>query len=130
MIDSKTPDKLITSLNADVEADIEGVSLYTLDGLNYLVVSSQGNNKYAVYAVDDNNKYLGVFEIAANWSKMIDGTSETDGLAVTSQSLGAELPNGLMVIQDGHNVLPKANQNFKLVKGSLLKDWLLARVIQ
>lgn len=125
---NSTPDTLIAGLNHEVEADIEGMSLYALNDKNYLVVSSQGNNRYAVYAVDDGNKYLGVFEVGANWSALIDGASETDGLAVTSQNLGSQLPNGLLVVQDGHKVMPKATQNFKLVKGTLLRDWILKRI--
>lgn len=124
----KQPDKLITGLNEQVEADIEGMSLYRLNGKQYLVVSSQGNNRYAVYDVDDNNAFLGVFEVGANWEGMIDGASETDGLAVTSSYLGEALPNGLLVVQDGHNVMPKSTQNFKLVDGSLLRDWILNKV--
>ena len=106
------------------------MSLYALDGKNYLVVSSQGNNRYAVYAVDDNNKYLGVFEVGINQSQLIDGASETDGLAVTSANLGKQLPHGLLVVQDGHNVMPKATQNFKFVNGTLLRDWILEKVTE
>jgi 3-phytase len=121
-------DKFIAGLNDDIAADIEGMSLYHYKGKPYLVVSSQGNNRYAVYATDDQYQYLGVFEVAANWPEMIDGASETDGLAVTSQYLGADLPNGLLVVQDGHNVMPKAAQNFKLVNGSQLSEWIAERV--
>ncbi|TMN90428.1 3-phytase [Pseudoalteromonas phenolica] len=122
------PDKLISGLNEQVEADIEGMSLYRLNGKQYLVVSSQGNNRYAVYSVDNNNEFLGVFKVGVNWASMIDGASETDGLAVTSSYLGEALPNGLLVVQDGHNVMSKSTQNFKLVDGSLLRDWILNRV--
>ena len=129
-IDSATTDKFILGLHSEIAADIEGMSLYALDGKNYLVVSSQGNNRYAVYAVDDNNKYLGVFEVGINQSQLIDGASETDGLAVTSANLGKQLPHGLLVVQDGHNVMPKATQNFKFVKGTLLRDWILEKVTE
>lgn len=127
-IGSNAPDKFIAGLNDEIAADIEGMSLYQLNGKNYLVVSSQGNNRYAVYAIDNQYKYLGAFEIGANWPEMIDGASETDGLAVTSQYLGPELPNGLLVVQDGHNVIPQAAQNFKLVSGSLLSEWIAKRM--
>ena len=126
--DDAIADQLIVGLNSQVAADIEGMSLYTLANKQYLVVSSQGNNRYAVYSVDDGNKFLGVFEVGVNWQKMIDGASETDGLAVTSQSLGSNLPYGLLVVQDGHNAMPKAQQNFKLVDGRLLHDWLVKRL--
>lgn len=123
-IDSNKPDTFIAGIAPTLAADIEGMELYKLNGKNYLVVSSQGNNRYAVYAVDDNNRFLGAFDIINNWESMVDGVSETDGLAVTSLALGDELPNGLLVVQDGRNVMPKAPQNFKLVNGSLLKDWI------
>jgi len=127
-IGSKRADKFIAGLHDEIAADIEGMSLYQFSGKNYLVVSSQGNNRYAVYAIDNHYKYLGAFKVGANWPEMIDGASETDGLAVTSQFLGAELPNGLLVVQDGHNVMPQAAQNFKLVSGSLLSEWIAQRV--
>ncbi len=127
-IGSHSKDKFIAGLNDDIAADIEGMSLYHYLGKPYLVVSSQGNNRYAVYATDEQYQYLGVFEVAANWPEMIDGASETDGLAVTSQYLGVDLPEGLLVVQDGHNVMPKAAQNFKLVSGRLLNEWIAQRV--
>lgn len=123
-IDGKVADQFIAGLNDEIAADIEGMSLYRLKGQNYLIVSSQGNNRFAVYAVDNQHKFLGVFEIGINWQKLIDGASETDGLAVTHHSLGPKLPHGLMVVQDGHNVMPKSAQNFKLVNGTLLRDWI------
>jgi len=127
-IDSNEPDTFIAGIVPTLAADIEGMGLYKLDGKNYLIVSSQGNNRYAVYAVDNNNLFLGAFDIATNWQAMVDGVSETDGLAVTSTALGKQLPNGLLVVQDGRNVMPKAPQNFKLVDGTLLKDWIENKV--
>jgi 3-phytase len=127
-IDCNSEDKFIAGLNDDIAADIEGMSLYHYLGKPYLVVSSQGNNRYTVYATDEHYQYLGVFEIAANWPEMIDVAFEIDGLAVTSQYLGADLPKELLVVQDGHNVMPKAVQNFKLVSGSLLNEWITERV--
>ncbi|USD27256.1 phytase [Pseudoalteromonas sp. SCSIO 43201] len=127
-LDEKSADTLIATTSSDVHADIEGMSLFTVNDQHYLIVSSQGNNRYAVYAVDDNNKYLGVFAVGANWTKMIDGASETDGLDVTSHHLGQALPDGLLVVQDGHNVMPKAAQNFKLVSGTLLRNWILEKI--
>lgn len=127
-IDSNKPDTFIAGIVPTLAADIEGMGLYKLDGKNYLIVSSQGNNRYAVYAVDDNNQFLGAFDIVNNWQNMVDGVSETDGLAVTSTALGEQLPNGLLVVQDGRNVMPKAPQNFKLVDGTLLKNWINQRL--
>ena len=45
----------------------------------------------------------------------IDGISETDGLEVTSRNLGPGFKHGAMIAQDGRNVLPVENQNYKYV---------------
>jgi 3-phytase len=50
-----------------------------------------------------------------NSAKNIDGASETDGLAVTSIPLNKDYPQGLLVVQDGRNLLPNEKQNFKYV---------------
>ena len=128
-IDSNEQAQLIAGLNPDIEADIEGMSLYQLNNKQYLVVSSQGNNRYAVYDIDDNHQYIGAFKVGENWQNLIDGASETDGLAVTSHNLGDAFPNGLLVVQDGHNVMPKARQNFKLVNGYLLREWIERQLV-
>jgi 3-phytase len=96
-------------------ADIEGLSLYLgEDGKGYLVVSSQGDNSYALYN-RDSHSFAGRFKVTANAFKGIDGSSETDGLAVTSANLGGEFEHGLLVVQDGRNLMPSQRQNFKLV---------------
>lgn len=116
--------RLIAQVNKEVNADIEGMGIYPLDGKRYLIVSSQGNNRFAVYALDDNNRLVGTFSIGLNSALMIDGVSETDGLEVTSANLGQAYPMGLLVVQDGRNVLPHAPQNFKLVSGQKLADFI------
>lgn len=117
---------LIATINDNVAADIEGMGIYQLDEQSYLVVSSQGNNRYAVYALNDNNRLLGTFAIGINPARHIDGVSETDGLEVTSVALGEDFPEGLLVVQDGRNVLPNAPQNFKLVSGKQLATFIRA----
>jgi len=48
--------------NLKLKDDLEGVGLYDLGGgRGYLVVSSQGNNSYAVYRREGDNAYLGSF---------------------------------------------------------------------
>ena len=47
--------------------------------------------------------------------KGIDGTTDTDGIDVTSTSLGSAFPHGLFIAQDGKNTSPTPPQNFKLV---------------
>lgn len=114
----------MADLNDKVHADIEGMEIYTFDGQRYLVASSQGNDSYAVYAVDDDMRWLGSFRIAPDIEKGIDGASETDGLAISSANLGAGYPEGLLVVQDGRNVMPSDKQNFKLVSGVKLRNFI------
>ena len=96
-------------------ADVEGMSLYQ-DGVEgYLVVSSQGNNSYAVYDRLPPFSYRGSFVVAATIDGQIDGASETDGLAVSQYAFDSRFPSGLLVVQDGYNTVPVAAQNFKYV---------------
>lgn len=107
--------------NPDLKDDLEGVGLYAqADGKGYLVVSSQGNNSYAVFRREGDNAYVGRFAVTANGENGVDGISETDGLDVTSASLGAGLEDGAFVAQDGRNVSPPEHQNFKLVPWSAI----------
>lgn len=102
--------------NAAIKDDIEGMGLYDLGGgRGYVVVSSQGNDTYAVYRRESPHEYLGSFAVVADAAKGIDGISETDGLDVSSADLGPGFEHGAMVAQDGRNVLPVENQNYKIV---------------
>lgn len=114
---------LIAKAEGAVKDDIEGMGLFDVDGERYLIVSSQGNHRYAVYATA-NNHLLGTFDIVPDLKKGIDGVSETDGLETMSLPFGENLPDGLLVVQDGHNVMPSQQQNFKLVSGSLLAEFI------
>jgi 3-phytase len=92
-------------------ADVEGVALASegdSDG-GYLIVSSQGDNAYALLRLSDDS-FVGRFRITAG---RFGGTSETDGIEVSTASFGPGFPEGLMVVQDGDNA--PAAQNFKLV---------------
>lgn len=98
--------------NGHLTADVEGLALYTLEnGGGYLIASSQGDNSYTVYDRKTGN-YLGRFSIVEG---VIDGTSETDGIAVTSSPIGQLYPYGMMVVQDGENT-PSGRQNFKVLR--------------
>jgi len=111
--------------NLALKDDLEGIGLYDLGGgRGYLVLSSQGNNTYAVFQREGANEYVGSFAVAADASKGIDGSSETDGLDVTSRPLGPAFPNGLFIAQDGRNVAPAERQNFKLVPWGPIADQL------
>ncbi|KKB73507.1 MULTISPECIES: phytase [Bacillus] len=97
-------------------ADIEGLTIYYgADGTGYLLASSQGDNRYAIYDRQGDHKYIGAFTIADG--KAIDGTSDTDGIDVLGFGLGKKYPYGIFVAQDGENTENGAlkNQNFKIV---------------
>jgi 3-phytase len=99
-----------------LKADIEGVSIWHGKGGNgYVVLSNQGADNYAVYRLEGDNAFVGLFHIVADPASGIDGVSETDGLDVTSAPLGARFPDGLLVVQDGRNLSPRERQNFKFV---------------
>ncbi|TWT19861.1 phytase [Luteimonas wenzhouensis] len=111
--------------NPALKDDIEGMGLYDLgDGRGYIVVSSQGNDTYAVYRREGAQEYLGSFRVVADPARGIDGISETDGLEVSSRNLGPGLEHGAMVAQDGRNVMPVENQNYKIVSWKAIADAL------
>jgi 3-phytase len=115
-----TPTKIAAADGREIVADAEGVAIVPEgpgDG-GYLVVSSQGDNAYAVYRLSDDS-YIGRFRIGAG---TLGGTSETDGIAIAPGDFGPQFPGGLMVAQDGDNA-PKA-QNFKLVDWGAIKTAL------
>lgn len=88
--------------NGRLAADVEGLTLYYAgEGKGYLLVSSQGDNTFAVYRREDANTYLGNFYIGAKGG--IDGVEECDGAQVLNVRLGADFPAGLLVVQDGAN---------------------------
>jgi 3-phytase len=91
-------------------ADVEGVAVAASGrGGGYLVVSSQGDNAYAVWSLG-NERWLGRFRIAAGKQ---GATEETDGIELQLGDFGSGYPGGLFIAQDGVNA-PSA-QNFKLV---------------
>lgn len=121
------PRKVLAAVkdNPALKDDMEGMGIYKLDARRgYLIVSSQGNDSYAVFRREGDNAYVGSFVVGANAAAGIDGISETDGLDVTSAPAGAGFAHGLMVAQDGRNVSPPENQNFKLVPWERIADAL------
>jgi 3-phytase len=110
--------------NPYLKKDLEGLTIYYGKlGKGYLIASSQGNNSYAIYDRQGNNSYIGSFLIS---DQAIDGTSDTDGIDVTSQNLGPAFPNGLFIAQDGTNNDGEtlSLQNFKLVDWEDVKEGL------
>jgi myo-inositol-hexaphosphate 3-phosphohydrolase len=98
-----------------LRADVEGLAIYHGARGAYLVVSSQGDSSYVVLDAVAPYKVRGRFRVGFNLGADIDGTSETDGLEVTSADLGGAFGQGMLVIQDGYKRMPDGPQNFKYV---------------
>ncbi len=97
-------------------ADVEGLAIYYgANGSGYLIASNQGADNFAVYERTGDNKFIGLFHVVADGATGIDGASETDGLDVTSASLGRAFPHGALIVQDGRNIMPDESQNYKFV---------------
>lgn len=126
--EGSTPTPVDFVKNGRLTADVEGLTLYYGEnGKGYLLASSQGDNSYAIYEREGNNKYVGSFEIVDG---KVDGVSDSDGIDVTSFGLGKEFPYGLFITQDGFNNdgLLIRNQNFKLVSWKKIADMLGLRI--
>ena len=96
--------------------DIEGLTIYYLNETEgYLIASNQGSDTFTVHERAGNNEFLGRFQIVANEALNIDPVYDTDGIDVVNVPLGSIFPHGLFVTQDGQNIDPDENQNFKLV---------------
>jgi len=92
--------KVVSVAEQNMKDDFEGVTLYDAgNGKGHIILSSQGNNSYAVFDRISNN-YQGSFKIKDGAT--IDGTNDTDGIDVA---------------QDGTNTKKETslNQNFKIV---------------
>ncbi|QAY75876.1 phytase [Sphingosinicella sp. BN140058] len=99
----------------NIVADAEGVALAPIgDRGGYVVVSSQGDNAYTLYRLEDDS-YVGRFRIAPG---TFGSTEETDGIDLALGDFGPAYPGGLFVAQDGANA--PAAQNFKLVPWSAI----------
>ncbi|PLT26257.1 phytase [Pseudoalteromonas sp. MelDa3] len=115
---------MLQGINEQLVDDVEGMEIYHSDKARYLVVSSQGDNSYVLYKIKNGTQgiktpsleFAGKFSVISDLVNGIDGSSETDGLTVTSKSLPG-YPEGILVVQDGYNRMPQQPQNFKII------DW-------
>ena len=98
--------------NSGLAADIEGLAIYRGEQ-PYLVVSSQGNDSYALYDLNPPHAFVKRFRVVASGN--IDGAQETDGLDANATPMGERYPNGILVVQDGYNQDPSNKQNFKII---------------
>ncbi|MGE8170349.1 phytase [Pseudomonas putida] len=105
----------VIAVGGPVKDDIEGLALYHGTKRDYLVLSSQGNDRYVVVEAQAPYRLRGSFQVGLDAMRGIDGASETDGLEVTSANLGGPWAQGMLVVQDGRKRLPEGNQNFKYV---------------
>ena len=115
--------KIVSVKNSNMKDDFEGVTIYDSgEGKGYVILSSQGNNSYAVFD-RITNQYIGSFLIG---NGKIDGTNDTDGIDVTSISFGDKFPKGFFIAQDGANTQGKdtLHQNFKIVDWKSIADKL------
>ena len=115
--DAPTNLQPVAKIGGALHDDIEGLALYEGENGTLLIASSQGNNSYVVLDSIAPYPVLATFRIGMNLEPglMIDGASETDGLEVSSANLGGAYSAGLLIVQDGRNVLPEQAQNFKVV---------------
>uniref|UniRef100_UPI0040483ACD phytase n=1 Tax=Rheinheimera sp. TaxID=1869214 RepID=UPI0040483ACD len=95
--------------------DVEGLALATHGDNQYLIASSQGNDSYLIYDAAAPYALRLRFRVSTNPQLAIDGSSETDGLDVTTRSLGPGFEQGALIVQDGRNRMPEQGQNLKLV---------------
>jgi 3-phytase len=126
--DATTTMSKVIGVNTEVHADIEGIAYYRGKQQQYLVISSQGNDSYVVLEAKAPYRYRGNFRIGINARSAIDGTSETDGLEVTSADLSGNNTGvwrlGMLVVQDGRKRMPVGRQNFKYVPWTAIADIL------
>ncbi len=114
---STQPVRIAAADGKQIVADAEGVAIAAEgpDNGGYLLVSSQGDNAYAVYRLAD-EAYVGRFRVAPG---TFGSTEQTDGIALITGDFGPAYPGGLFVAQDGIN--PPAAQNFKLAAWADIK---------
>jgi 3-phytase len=114
-----------TTKQGNMTAEVEGLTIYYINETEgYLLASNQGNDTFTVHERAGENTYLGKFHIVANSKLKIDEVYDTDGIDVVNVSLGEAFPYGLFVAQDGENIDPDENQNFKFVPWEHIADAL------
>nr|BFF19122.1 hypothetical protein GCM10025730_26430 [Promicromonospora thailandica] len=81
----------------NLTADAEGVDIWYGPGrTGSVIVSSQGDDTYAVYSLTGRNRSLGTFRVAGDG---VDDVNGSDGLAVSNAPVGG-YRSGLLVTHD------------------------------
>jgi 3-phytase len=95
--DGSTTGELILPISStELEKDVEGMAIYyAADHQGYLIVSSQGANKYDIFERLPPNKYVTTFGM--------DGVGETDGIEVVNQDLNSEYNGGMFLAHNNSN---------------------------
>jgi len=110
--------KLIFKKSKNFKPDFEGLALRDDgNGEGYLIASVQGSNGYLI--IDRKSLDAKIFFRIIDGDK-IDGTTETDGIDVSSIKT-SKFPNGFFIAQDDDN--DGLNQNFKLVDWNKIINW-------
>ncbi len=106
--------------NKLLKADIEGLAIYrSKQGQSaYLLASSQGNNSYAIFDINNDYHHISSFKIKAG---KYGGVTDTDGIDVSAVPFGS-CQDGVFIAQDGNN--GKENQNFKIVNFDSIHSFL------
>lgn len=100
-------------------ADAEGVDIWYGPGdTGYVLVSSQGDDRYAVYSTADGNRSLGSFRVAGDG---VDDVNGSDGLAVTNRPVG-DYRQGLLVTHDEPETGPGVDETRDATSFSYV-DW-------
>lgn len=116
--DKSAKPEMILRTGGVLHADVEGIAIAKANALHkrdYLLISSQGNNSYVVMEADSPYRIRGAFRVGINGADGLDGSAETDGLEIISHNFGGTFDAGLMVVQDGFNLMPQEPQNFKYI---------------
>jgi 3-phytase len=100
-------------------ADAEGVDIYYGPGATgYVIVSSQGDDRYAVYSTTPENRSLGTFLVRGVGVDDINGSG---GLAVTNRPVG-RYRQGLLVSHDEPESGPGSDEDRDPTNFSFV-DW-------
>ncbi len=94
--------------------DIEGMDILQKGQSTYLVFSNQGIDEYSLFDLQK-KKWIGNFKLGFGAK---DPVSKTDGLALSTASLGREFSEGILVVHDDQNTDAsgqRLNANFKIV---------------
>jgi 3-phytase len=100
-------------------ADAEGVDIYYGPGrTGYVLVSSQGDDRFAVYSLLGRNRSLGTFRVRGVG---VDDVNGSDGLAVTNRPVG-NYDEGLLVTHDEPETGPDVDPDRDATSFSYV-DW-------